>query len=963
MFDTWWRPYNRITGFYLVANMNWSGSAGKKGSIETDAMSRNPPVRPLEHLLVPDLSAARRLRRLLASEGARTGVVVGPWHDLLHRARRAYLINDETTVAESRFREQLAAMSEAFWQDSLQVAPEETGAEVRRALIDLVGATEPDRGIDLAAVAELGDRPRCVVRDLAKLADSLAVCLPGDLGLVRKLLDASVEAALHPVRVNLLAGSVPLTRWQCALVEKLNRDADRVGTPGSTELAKLLQRGLSGQVRARPGSSLVALQRHLFEHDAPPAAIDKTVQCVSVRDFHQEAETAAGMAQGMLAANRDLKPADIGVLLPDDFGYTIALEDAFGLAGLPLSGRLEERWRRDLGAEAIFHFLFCRQKPAPAMALAACLSSPLMPWTTRDGAVLAKRVMDGEYNLRPPVGTGPEAAEMVDLIRNGDSQPSGLAAALRRFADLLAAGEGFELHRERARESAEIASEALAGATAIDWTAVRRATTPRYLPTGTPARFSLEGVTVLREHHEPWRDVRHLFVLGFHQGNYPREARSSPVFSLDELHAVEQALGIDLTSGGEETHFQRTLFRRQLRAASDSVTFLISRRRVDGRAQSPSTSLVFIERLFSNDGRHRNLVLEIDAAGDRARMQYLATVSDIYIQPPREFRTRALQLETDLFALQTGKNGRPRPESPSSLQTLLVSPLAWLLRRIRVEPIAWSPETASPSVIGTLVHGAFERTFRPGADLPTREELRAAVHKALDDVAIQQAPFLRGPQWRVERLHIREQTANAAEAWLDALEQLGATVVASEQWLEGTWSQLAVHGRADLILTLGEDKLLIVDYKWSSASKHFTRMEGGYDTQASIYRAMALTGGPKRNQQGQLEPDASELAKRLRQGPGIGVLYFTMRDCAFLADQGLPGPQLPGWRCVSEDVARSATAAIESRIADVRSGIVSMNVTTDRETFAGHGLPTYALDASPLVELFTHPPEPEESLE
>ena len=86
------------------------------------------------------------------------------------------------------------------------------------------------------------------------------------------------------------------------------------------------------------------------------------------------------------------------------FEYAVAVEDAFRLGGLALSGLPVERWRRDLGREAVFHFLYCRQKPAPAMAIAVCLSSPLMPWSAESGAELAQTVMDGDYELKPPKG-------------------------------------------------------------------------------------------------------------------------------------------------------------------------------------------------------------------------------------------------------------------------------------------------------------------------------------------------------------------------------------------------------------------------------------------------------------------------------------------------------------------------------------------------------------------------------
>ena len=126
------------------------------------------------------------------------------------------------------------------------------------------------------------------------------------------------------------------------------------------------------------------------------------MQWLGVRDFLQEAEVAAGMVQWLLAEDSKLKPADIGLLLPDEFEYAVAVEDAFRLGGLALSGLPAERWRRDLGREAVFHFLYCRQKPAPAMALAVCLSSPLMPWSREQGAVLAQDVMNGDYDLEAP---------------------------------------------------------------------------------------------------------------------------------------------------------------------------------------------------------------------------------------------------------------------------------------------------------------------------------------------------------------------------------------------------------------------------------------------------------------------------------------------------------------------------------------------------------------------------------
>ena len=129
------------------------------------------------------------------------------------------------------------------------------------------------------------------------------------------------------------------------------------------------------------------------------------------------------------------------------------------------------------------------------------------------------------------------------------------------------------------------------------------------------------------------------------------------------------------------------------------------------------------------------------------------------------------------MALRVDEDGQPKPESPSSLETLMVSRLAWLLRRLEAEPLEWAPEAANPALLGTVAHEVFEGLFAPDVSLPTREEIPERVEAALDDVLKRIAPFLRASQWTVERRHFTAQTIKAAQAWRDTIEQLGAEVV------------------------------------------------------------------------------------------------------------------------------------------------------------------------------------------
>jgi ATP-dependent helicase/nuclease subunit B len=306
--------------------------------------------------------------------------------------------------------------------------------------------------------------------------------------------------------------------------------------------------------------------------------------------------------------------------------------------------------------------------------------------------------------------------------------------------------------------------------------------------------------------------------------------------------------------------------------------------------------------------------------------------------------------------LRTDKHGQPKPESPSSLETLMVSGLAWLLRALEAEPLAWAPESANPLVLGSVAHEIFEDLFAPEVPLPTREEIPARVEAQLDEVLKRLAPFLRSSQWSVERRNFAALTTKAALAWRDTLEQLGAEVLASEAWLKGEWSGIAVHGQTDLILGLPGDRLLVVDYKRSSSRKRLTQMQKGFDSQASLYRAMIASGGPK-------DPKKIELAARLKAAEQTGVVYYLLNDRVALSDTVLMGAAaVPGWRVIEGDIAGEALRRIGQRIAEVRDGCLRLNREGDREFFEKKaGLTPYALDKSPLTGLFSLPDDDEDA--
>ena len=89
-------------------------------------------------------------------------------------------------------------------------------------------------------------------------------------------------------------GVPALSRWQQALIEKLNRDA---AGEADAALVGVLQQVLVNSTEPVADGALGVLQSRLYRASESKTALDESVQWVGVRDFLQEAEVAAGMVQ------------------------------------------------------------------------------------------------------------------------------------------------------------------------------------------------------------------------------------------------------------------------------------------------------------------------------------------------------------------------------------------------------------------------------------------------------------------------------------------------------------------------------------------------------------------------------------------------------------------------------------------------------------------------------------------
>jgi len=448
-----------------------------------------------------------------------------------------------------------------------------------------------------------------------------------------------------------------------------------------------------------------------------------------------------------------------------------------------------------------------------------------------------------------------------------------------------------------------------------------------------------EGVSLFLDSQECWRDCKHLLVLGFNNRHYPSQTGFSPVFSDDDIEDLK-GIGIQLKSRKDDNVNYLNRFIRQLRTCSDSCTFLIPRLKADSSKLYPSESLVYMHSLLNVVGEPDALILDLDRDLDLFNADSIAIQDSLPQIQSWQPQRKDLELNVDL--LSKSKSAELRPLSPSRMEDLMVSPLAWLLSWIDIEPKGWKPDEPNVLILGSLAHGVFEDLFQPNKDLPTPKEISEQVEELLSQQLKKIAPFMLSAKWDIERHKLADDIINSAHAWLSILIGLDARIIDNEIWLKGEYSGVPIHGQADSILQLKNGQLIIVDHKKAGVSNRKPRMEKGYDCQVSLYREMLKNGLPEPYQN--LNTD------------NVEVLYYLMNGQRAISEDGVSNNKsIPGWITIDNDVSVNAMELISQRIKQIRAGHIELNKDTDESFFKKKaGFTPYALDKSPLIPLFMH---------
>lgn len=393
------------------------------------------------------------------------------------------------------------------WSESFAVAPEQTISAVGAMLRQVMAAT---CDLDPASIKTDalwgGGRAKLHLSALRDLWTLDPAVIPADLAKLKDFLVCEAADALQPFHVIWDRSSLRLTPLERAVLERLERHHEPLAHGDSDVVRFVADRKMAG---APETCTAGHVQRHLLNPDAHAIPLDDSLALLAVRDSLTECETAAAIIQRWLSDDESLALSDIGVIVPPSSDYALYLAESFAHAGLVASSMPGVAARRNIGSEALLHFLQCRRRPAPAMGLASLYCSPVLCWSSEIGTALANSVMAGDFQPRLTHSFTGKSAALFTLIRSSSPTTTGqLKDQLRSFYRLLSDDEALaddvkEAKRQITRLIAALGRSTDFGEPDLD-KAIQFAATYQATP-AERGSYYLGGVAVMQTHEAPTR--------------------------------------------------------------------------------------------------------------------------------------------------------------------------------------------------------------------------------------------------------------------------------------------------------------------------------------------------------------------------------------------------------------------------------------------------------------------------
>ncbi len=878
----------------------------------------------MDFILVSDALTASETRYALA-ERCTMGAKVGSFPVLLETLAELWLIEPSELDWDAALQEQALAMGDAFWAQSIRVDEPTTVAEIKASIQFLLNYIP--LGLQPVEIAEPGNRYERYYNDLVRLLARIGE-RPAQDQLAEQWLAEHQELSIESLYVYPRLNTEQLYPWQQEVLDILVEKGWMQPEPDKYYFIQ----------ESAPEDDTAPIQRFaktLFrlKTDTIP---NESLYWLTCRDHVQEVEAATSLIQS--AIEQGTLPERIAVVVPRGGDYEPWLEKHLEYAGIIASNVRPESGVFDWQAALIHDLLTSLVQRDIPMVRMSVMINPLMPWSADIGHQLAEQLAAGA-ELRLGIKLDAEGEAMLDLLQRQPVETSSAAldwlnAIAGQCRTLLIKSLGNQRFKSLLENTRRLFALYEGQSFDEQVAQVIRQSPVAALKSQEDRIRYLHAVNIIQEGEPlPFR-VDELFVLGFNQGHYGYQPEQTGPIHRNAWDQLAGKAGLAIPSvEASQQHWQQE-FSELLRRVDNRITFLRGMNDHQGASLEPSDSLLDMALCFQPLKKLAPEQLEQPLLKS---CHPLLRTETIELRVPDASKLDDLRFDQQILqGVRTKKDGSEKPESPSSLEKLMQSPLAWLLNRLGIQSRVWEPQAPDIQVQGIVAHKVFElfadRQAEPWSDALFDELFSRAVD--------QDAPFLDAAQWRLKRTQLRNKVYKAINDFASWCQQENWRISEKELALQGELWNIQLKGFVDAVLTNG-NQTLIVDYKTSKHDRRLKQLEAGYDLQTLIYR---------------------QLYEQKNPGNTVMSGYYTLNDSTLLADRSLnPSSQMAIVQpeLSLDDQSANAVALVKDRLKDLKSGTIKLNQTSDEKTWSDRGIKAYALTDNRVVSRFTRPSEEE----
>ncbi|PMH45358.1 hypothetical protein BCU68_10875 [Vibrio sp. 10N.286.49.B3] len=920
-------------------------------------------------ILLPDALSGRQCRNFLASKN-KVNVKVGTSLSLFEQIAELWLMDFNADQAIVKFDDSLKSsaykLRDSFWYKSL-VTDEPTTLNELSATLKHVYANLP-LSKNLADFPCL-DAPTRVTnywQDLVALSQEMQGLRPADQAFAKQWFEQLNTCEPLEVFEIIVPKSMSLPVWLQQAVECWNKNKHKTNAlcPSSDKELLELQAMVDELYDSQPCNLLLGeLAQGLFCVDKTPLSTpwENQLSIISTRDAWEECQTVVSRLQTLL----DTTPValgDIAIVLPNQSPHLGLLHNLLPKAGIRFSSlnklSNEYQWDLQLLKELIALYVIKKQseKLVDPLQYASVLVNPLMPWSLSYGQSKFRRYKKKPSEFLEHLETSDDKTEqqlaLLNLLFSPLVEHSTLTSWLDQIAKSLRSKKGSNSRTSFTKHLGEIRDIITDESEESALLSVAKHLQPTTISSDSSEHWLVDSVLLLTEQDTLLKPVEHLFILGFNQGSYQATPSIPGVFQIDQWRALAKSIEKSFIECQQSANIGTVMFdplspllkdsefinrfKRLFYKTKTGVHISLSEQSFTSERLLPSHALQELAILLQSEGSIEpdDLVLPIKRCPQNVPfLSYEPGVACTDASSSVE-QSSELDLGVNLLALHTDNDGNQKPESPSSLNDMMLSPLAWLLKKQHISPQLWEVATLDARVKGLVVHCVFEHHFKG-----TYADFDTLFTHAIE----QEAPFLNQARFRLDRKALKSETKITLNNLMEWCDSEGWSSDMQEQKLTGKYFGIPIKGTVDAVFKKNNQRL-ILDYKTSSSKDLIKRINLGFDLQTKLY---------------------TEMIKQINVEANVEYVsgYYSTKNSEIVSDKDIdskPGPVLvvpPDYnekKNPTHSPTKMAEDVVAERLAELRAGKVMLNQEGDTKQWDARGIGSmkYVLNDHPLVRVF-----------